>query len=195
MAAERVEPSPFRALAVRPGCEFQPDVVVGWNFVSYAPAYSVACELKVPAVAWYSDVWLGRWERVVGRWMGVLGERLEQRALRSTWRAVVANSGATRDVLRIARVREERIVVIPPGVSLPATPARHPSARAEARFVGVPPHAFTSVPSRAIENAVSIIAARGHAASAAVDRESRATDLTQENARVLHASNAVAEGG
>ena len=29
-------------------------------------------------------------------------------------------------------------------------------SRAEARFVGVPPHVFTSAPSRAIDNAISI---------------------------------------
>lgn len=113
----------FRRAAVVEGVALRPDVVVGWNFVAYAPAARIARACGVPAVAWYADVWIGRWTRLFGP-AGLAGEWLERRALRQPWRRVVAISEPTRERLAGAGVDEDRIEVIPPVVAtLAAAPA------------------------------------------------------------------------
>ena len=109
----------FQREAIARGVEFRPDVVVGWNFVSYAPAYRIARRCGVPAVAWYADVWVGRWLRLFGL-AGILGELLERRVLRQHWDHFIAISDWTRSLLQARGIKPTDIAIIPPIVDVPA---------------------------------------------------------------------------
>jgi len=113
----------FQRKAAARGVALKPDVVVGWNFIAYPPAYRIARRCGVPSVAWYADVWVGRWLRLFGP-PGLLGELLERRVLRSRWDRFVAISDFTQQKLLEHGIAPERVVLIPPIVETGAEPAR-----------------------------------------------------------------------
>jgi glycosyltransferase involved in cell wall biosynthesis len=106
----------FQRKAAERGMSLNPDVVVGWNFISYPPACRIARRCGVPSVAWYADVWVGRWLRLFGL-AGLMGEILERRVLRGRWDRFVAISDFTQEKLIERGIAPERVVLIPPIVA------------------------------------------------------------------------------
>lgn len=103
----------FQRKAAERGVSLKPDVVVGWNFISYPPAYRIARRCGVPSVAWYADVWVGRWLQLFGL-HGLMGEVLERRVLRWGWDRFVAISDFTQQKLLEQGIAPERVALIPP---------------------------------------------------------------------------------
>lgn len=103
----------FQRKAAERGVDLKPDVVVGWNFIAYPPAYRIARRCGVPSVAWYADVWVGRWLRLFGL-PGIMGELLERRVLRGRWDRFVAISDFTQQKLLEQGIAPERVALIPP---------------------------------------------------------------------------------
>ncbi|MEK6960917.1 MAG: glycosyltransferase family 4 protein [Nanoarchaeota archaeon] len=64
--------------AIKVGKSLKPDLVDGYNFTTYYPAYCIAKFHKVPAIATYHDVWLGEWIKNTGLFTGVIGEVVER---------------------------------------------------------------------------------------------------------------------
>jgi len=64
--------------AIRVGKSLKPDLVDGYNFTTYYPAYAIAKFHKVPAIATYHDVWLGEWIKNTGLFTGIVGEFVER---------------------------------------------------------------------------------------------------------------------
>ena len=93
------------------------DVVDGYNFVSYPVAWEIAQRNKVPAIATYHEVWLGKWIENIGVG-GVLGELLERYVLGRNWDKFIAVSRFTGEKLRERKIPGERIEVIPNGIEI-----------------------------------------------------------------------------
>ena len=108
----------FPRHAIKKGIRLNPDVVIGWNFMSYLPALKIAQKCSVPSIAWYPDVWIGRWLRLFGL-PGLMGELLEHRVLRGNWSKYIAISDWTQSKLIENGIKPDMIEVVPPPVSIP----------------------------------------------------------------------------
>jgi glycosyltransferase involved in cell wall biosynthesis len=103
--------------AMKAGKKLSPDVVDGYNFVSYPAAYKIARLHKVPAVATYHDVWIGgEWVKNMGP-SGMLGEIVERRILSMKWSHFIAVSNYTKGKLETkGKVEPSRITVVYNGI-------------------------------------------------------------------------------
>jgi len=100
------------------------DLVEGSNFVSFLPAYFLGLIKKKPTVAWYADVFQGRWFQFFGI-TGFLGEILEWISLKLPWQRVIALSKTTKEKLIKQGVKREQIDVVYGGVDkIPAEKGR-----------------------------------------------------------------------
>src|SRR5688572_24300802 len=54
------------------------DLVQGNNFVTYLPAFFAGILKRKPTVAWYPDVFIGKWLKLTGFLSGILGEFTEK---------------------------------------------------------------------------------------------------------------------
>lgn len=84
----------FIKQAIATGTEIKPDLVEGTNFITHFIALKIAKKNKIPAVAWYPDVWIGSWLKNAGL-IGVLGEMLERYNLSQKFNAYIAISKQT----------------------------------------------------------------------------------------------------
>lgn len=89
------------------------DIVEGTNFITHFTAYLIARSKKVPAIAWYPDVWVGTWIKNTG-FVGVFGELLERLNLKLKFTSYIAISDQTR--LKLLKHIKKAIVVIPCGI-------------------------------------------------------------------------------
>ncbi len=91
----------------------KPDVIIGMNFLGYLPALALSRRYRVPVVAAYHDVWIGKWIKNVGLLPGILGEMYERMILRAGWSFFIANSNITKQkLIRCGRLAAEQIAVI-----------------------------------------------------------------------------------
>jgi len=103
------------------GRKMKPDLVDGYNFVSYIPAMWIAKKLKIPSVATYHDVWVGKWIKNVGWFSGIIGEVIERYVLwgkGKKWTHFITNSECTKKKLIDFGVKEEKIDSVYCGVFL-----------------------------------------------------------------------------
>jgi glycosyltransferase involved in cell wall biosynthesis len=102
----------------RLGVELCPDIVESSVLTTHYAASQIGRTLGIPAVAFYPDVWIGKWISIMGVLSGVAGEVLERRVLRAPWSRYIVLTTATRDALRNLGVSPELIEVIPCGVDV-----------------------------------------------------------------------------
>lgn len=107
----------FMKEAYNIGIKLDVNLVEGTNFISYLPAFYIAKAKKIPSIAWYNDVWLGKWIKNVGI-SGLLGEVLERFVISRGWSYFLANSRFTLNNLLKAGIKENRLKLIPCGVDL-----------------------------------------------------------------------------
>jgi len=100
------------------GCRLDIDIVEGTNFITYIPAYYIAREKGIPNIAWYNDVWIGKWTHNIGLISGLAGEVLERFALSRDWSYIIANTKFTLNNLIKQGKQRERLEVIPCGIDL-----------------------------------------------------------------------------
>lgn len=85
------------------------DIVDGGNYIAHFIAKKVAKAKKIPAVAWYPDVWAGDWVKNTGIY-GIFGEVLERLNLLLGFDAYIAISKQTAQKLeRFAKVKSKII--------------------------------------------------------------------------------------
>ena len=89
------------------------DIVEGTNFITHLTAYLIARGKKIPAIAWYPDVWVGSWIRNVGI-VGIIGEVLERVNLKLSFKYYIAISLQTKKKLQ--KYTKGPINIIPCGV-------------------------------------------------------------------------------
>lgn len=88
----------FIRSAIKYGAEIDADIVEGGNYISHFIAKSISLRKKIPAVAWYPDVWLGDWLKNA-KFYGVFGEILERYNLFRGFDAYIAISKKTQSLL------------------------------------------------------------------------------------------------
>lgn len=107
----------FQFQAFFSGVKIQADIVEGSNFISYLPAFSIAKKLNVPCLAWYPDVFIGKWVTLFGPLLGFFGETIERLVLKLPWNGIIAISQSTKEKL-IKKGFKRKITVIPCGVDI-----------------------------------------------------------------------------
>ena len=112
----------FMVTAIIKGIFTPADIVEGSNFVTYLPAFIIAKIKQVPAIAWYPDVLLGLWHKNFGA-VGIIGEIMEQLALKLPWNGIIALSHQTKTKLIGAGVPSEKIKVVYAGIDKQAISA------------------------------------------------------------------------
>lgn len=106
----------FMKEAYKLGTKLDADLVEGTNFVSYLPAYYIARKKRLPRIALYNDVWIGKWIHNIGLIQGMMGEILERFVLSRNWSCVIANSRFTLKNLRNYGLEKDRLKLIYMGV-------------------------------------------------------------------------------
>ncbi len=102
----------FQVHAVWQSRHLKPDFVEGSNFNSYLPAFLIARLKKVPAVAWYADIYQKEWFKLFPLPTALAGFLLECLSLRLPWNGVIAMSQTTKAKLTRAGVPQAKITVI-----------------------------------------------------------------------------------
>lgn len=120
----------------------RPDIVDGYNFLSYLPAHAIAHHHGAKSVATYHDVWAGgEWLSHKGLLTGMLGEVWERRVLSKRWDRIIAVSAFTKAKLAARGVPAESVEVVHNGINLArlgavkATKSAHPSVCCVSRLV------------------------------------------------------------
>ena len=85
--------------AIKIGKTFDIDIIDGSNYISHLIAKQIANHKKIPAVAWYPDVWLNDWIKNAGIY-GLFGEILERVNLLRGFDSYIAISNNTANKLK-----------------------------------------------------------------------------------------------
>jgi glycosyltransferase involved in cell wall biosynthesis len=107
----------FMLDCIRIGLNQEFDIVQGNNFVTYLPAFIIGWLKRKPKLAWYPDVFIGRWIRLTGFGSGLVGEITERISLKLSWEKFIALSLSTKEKLIKRGVKENNIVTIYGGVN------------------------------------------------------------------------------
>jgi len=107
----------FMSQSYKMGSELDLDLIEGQDFVSYLPAYYIAKKKHIPSIAWYNDVWVGKWIRNTGI-QGIMGEMLERFILSRNWTYFIANSEFTQNNLLNYGVEKDKLKLIYCGVDV-----------------------------------------------------------------------------
>lgn len=86
------------------------DLIVGYNFITYPVAWKISQKLKIPIVARYHDVWIGRWIKTIGV-TGLFGEFLERYFLKQDINLILPVSDYTKNNL-LPYFPEEKIKTV-----------------------------------------------------------------------------------
>jgi len=85
--------------AIKLGKSLDIDIVDGGNYIAHFISKSIASYKKIPAVAWYPDVWLNEWVKFSGI-VGIFGEILERLNLLRGFDGYIAISATTAQKLK-----------------------------------------------------------------------------------------------
>ena len=107
----------FMIYAYKIGKKLDFDIVDGYNFISYAPAYLIAKYKNKPSIATYHDVWINQWVKNIGI-TGLIMEILERYVLSRKWTRFITNSNFTKNNLIKVGIKKEIINTVYSGVEL-----------------------------------------------------------------------------
>jgi glycosyltransferase involved in cell wall biosynthesis len=107
----------FMLDCVRIGFNQEFDLVQGNNFVTYLPAFIIGWLKRKPKLAWYPDVFIGKWIKLTGFASGIIGEITERISLKLPWEKVIALSLSTKDKLIKSGINKNNIITIYGGVN------------------------------------------------------------------------------
>ncbi len=109
----------FARSALRAGKKLKGlDIVEGHNFISYLPAYFIGKYHKIPKIATYHEVWVGRWIKLKGLVTGMFGSAWERYVLRRKWDRFIAVSNFCKKDLVKQGISAKKIDIVPNGVEL-----------------------------------------------------------------------------
>ncbi len=94
------------------------DIVQGNNFITHPIAFMIGMIKKKPTVAWYPDVFIGKWIDLFGFTSGLIGELSERITLSLPWSKVIALSESTKSKLIGKGVNQDKISTIYAGIDL-----------------------------------------------------------------------------
>jgi glycosyltransferase involved in cell wall biosynthesis len=104
----------FSKAAYKKAVELKPDIIDGYNFISYLPAFRAAKKVGAKAIASYHEIWIGEWIKNKGLVTGTLGSIWERKVLSCKWDSIVSVSNFTKK--RLAKSTKCDITVIPNGI-------------------------------------------------------------------------------
>ncbi len=109
----------FAKAAVRLGKKLKDvEIVDGYNFTTYMPAYIIAKKLKKPCIATYHETWIGKWLKNNGIITGIPYEIFERLLLKLRFDKYISVSRFTKKRLVKRGIKKEKIIVIPNGVDI-----------------------------------------------------------------------------
>ncbi len=94
------------------------DIIEGYNFISYIPAYKAAKKTKAKAFATYHEVWIGEWIKNKGFITGTFGYFWEKYTLSLNWDKIIAVSKFTANRLIKNKIPKSKIRLIYNGIDL-----------------------------------------------------------------------------
>jgi len=94
------------------------DIVEGYSFISYLPAYFSAKIQGAKAIATYHEVWLGEWIKNKGLVTGLFGSIWEKIVLSLEWDRFISVSNFTSNRLIVNNINKNKIEIIPNGIKL-----------------------------------------------------------------------------
>jgi glycosyltransferase involved in cell wall biosynthesis len=107
----------FIVEGIRQGQKIDFDIIQGNNFTTYLMAFVIGLLKKKPKVAWYPDVFVGRWVSLTNILVGFVGETIERINLVLPWDIFIALSNQTRTRLIEAGVDKKKIKVVYIGIN------------------------------------------------------------------------------
>lgn len=102
--------------AIKIGLSQDFDVVQGNNFVTYPVAFLIGLIKKKPKIAWYPDVFVGRWFKLTSFFSGLIGEIAERIYLSLPWDHYISLSKSTKTKLLRAQIDSTKITTIYAGI-------------------------------------------------------------------------------
>jgi len=108
----------FALAAYKIAKKIKSDVINGYNFISYLPAYYAAKKTKAKKIATYHEVWAGEWIKNKGLVAGSLGAIWEKLVLKSRWDKIISVSKFTANRLIKNKIPKSKIKIIPNGIFL-----------------------------------------------------------------------------
>ncbi len=94
------------------------DIVDGYNFTTYLPAYRIAKKLGKKSIATYHETWIGKWLKNNGIITGIPYEIMERYLIKLKYDKIISVSDFTKKKLVEKGVKKNKIEVIPNGVDL-----------------------------------------------------------------------------
>lgn len=108
----------FAFAALKTAKKLDADIIDGYNFISYLPAYFAGKKIGAKKIATYHETWLGEWIKNKGIITGTFGSLWERFVLFRDWDKIISVSEFTRKRLIKAGIKKNLITVIPNGVNL-----------------------------------------------------------------------------
>jgi glycosyltransferase involved in cell wall biosynthesis len=108
----------FSLAAYKTAKKIKSDIIEGYNFASYLPAYYAAKKIKAKKIATYHEVWIGEWIKNKGFIAGSLGSIWERIVLSLKWNKIISVSKFTANRLIKNKILQSKIKIIPNGIFL-----------------------------------------------------------------------------
>ncbi|MBN2368572.1 glycosyltransferase family 4 protein [Candidatus Woesearchaeota archaeon] len=108
----------FAIAAIKKGSKLRADIVDGYNWTTYLPAYFIGRAIKKPIVATYHETWTGEWIKNKGIVTGLPYEIYERILLRLNYDLVMPVSEFTRKRLAERGIDESKMTVVNNGVDI-----------------------------------------------------------------------------
>ncbi len=106
----------FTIYALIKGLTLEFDIVVGTNFVTHPSAFLIGFFKRRPKVAWYPDVFIGKWFKLTNFFSATIGELTERISINLPWNAVISLSISTVEKLLKYGIKKDSITTIYAGV-------------------------------------------------------------------------------
>jgi len=107
----------FSIAAYKAAKKLKSDIIEGYNFISYLPAYYAGKKINAKKIATYHEVWQGEWIKNKG-FIGILGEFWEKWVLSLKWDKVISVSKYTANKLIDNKLPRNKISVIYNGIDV-----------------------------------------------------------------------------
>ena len=108
----------FAIAAYNSAKKLKADIIEGYNFISYLPAYYAGKKLKAKKIATYHEVWAGEWIKNKGLFVGIFGEIWERWILSLKWDQIIAVSKFTAKRVIKNNISPKKISVIYNGINI-----------------------------------------------------------------------------
>lgn len=108
----------FTIAAYNTAKKLNADIIEGYNFITYLPAYYAAKKNNSKKIITYHEIWIGDWIKNKGFLTGFLGEIWERKTLSLKWDHIISVSDFTAKKISKCSKYKNKIKVVPNGIDL-----------------------------------------------------------------------------